>query len=251
MPTRGLNTSGRVTKYDPTINPTHITGLWRSCPLIEMLHDPKIGVLLDEEFVDYDATDTYTATPATSGSAAIDTANPGTLKLDAGAATDNQGINVQRLKSGFVPAANKSLWFEAYVQLTATTPPVTKAQLFIGMAASDTTIIAAGAQSTQNRLGWQILDGGLLVSSFTADKGGVGTTIAGHTFVDATKVALGFFYDGALDTVQQFINGVAVGTPIATANIPKVVIYPSFVCQSDATDRPNLYVHGYRVFQLR
>jgi hypothetical protein len=251
MSSRGFNQAGRVSVYDPDINPTHVTGLWRTCPLQEAVCSPKIGVLLDEDFVDYDATDTYVATAATTGTAAIDTATPGTLKLDAGATTAAQGLNLQRTKACFVPAANKSLWFETRVTLSAATPPVTKAQIFIGLAASDTTIIASGSQSTNNRIGWQIETAGNLTSVFTVDKAGTGTTATGHTFVAATAVNLGFYYDGVADTVQQYINGVATGTAIATTYIPKLAIYPSFVCQSDGTDRPLLYVHGYRVFQLR
>lgn len=256
MASKGYTDPGtrRVSVYDPVLSTNYASGLWKTCPLQEFLHDPSIGVLLDENFVSYNAAATtgdYTLTQATSGSAAISTTSPGTLAIDAGATTDNQGANVQRLKSAFVPAANKSIWAEFRVSLTASTPPVTRAQVFVGLAASDTTIIAAGAQSTNNRIGWQILDGALLVSSFTVDKAGTASTTTGHTFVAATAVRLGFVYDGAADTVQQYINGVATGSAIATANIPKLVVYPSFVCQSDGTDQPILNVHGYRVFQIR
>lgn len=229
-------------------------GVWGNAPIMETLFDQRIAVLLDEQFTSYDAASTtgdYVATQATSGTAAIDTTGPGGLLLNAGATVDNQGIQIQRVKTPFVPAAGKSIWAEFTVTLTATTPPVTRAQLFVGLAAIDTTIIASGAQTANNRLGWQILDGGLLVSSFTADKAGTGTTATGHTFVPATQVRLGFRYDGTADTVQQYINGVATGSAIATANIPKVAIYPSFVCQSDSTDQPILLISGYRILQLR
>lgn len=256
MPTRGYTDPGtrRASLYDPTLSPGYTANLWKDCPLAEYRHDPSIGVLLDEPFVSYNAAATsgdYTLTQATSGSAAISTTIPGALAIDAGATTDNQGANVQRLKSAFIPAAGKDIWAEFRCLLTATTPPVTRAQIFVGLAASDTTIIASGAQSTNNRIGWQILDGALLVSSFTCDKAGTGTTATGHTFVAATAVKLGFRYDGTADTVQQYINGVATGTAIATANIPKLVVYPSFVCQSDGTDQPILVIAGYRIFQLR
>lgn len=226
-------------------------GVWATAPIVESQFDPSIAVVLDEQFVNFDSTDTYTVTQATSGTAAISTTVPGALLLDAGATTDNQGVNVQRLKTGFVPAANKSIWAEFAVTLTATTPPVTKAQIFIGLAATDTTIIASGAVSVNNRIGWLIGDGGLLVSSFSVDKAGVPSTTTGHTFVAATKVRLGFLYSGVDDTVQQYINGVATGSPVATTYIPKLVVYPSFVCQSDATDRPNLIISGYKIIQLR
>jgi hypothetical protein len=193
----------------------------------------------------------WTLTQATSGTAAISTAVTGSLLIDAGATTDNQGVNRQALKAAFVPAANKSIWCETFFTLTATTPPVTRAQLYAGLAASDTTIIAAGAMSTNNRMGHMILDGGLLATTFTSDKAGTATTKTGPTLVAATPVRLGFFYDGVADTLQQYVNGVASQTAVATANIPKLVVYPSIVCQSDGTDRPNLLLHNMRVFQLR
>lgn len=257
MPTKGFTDPGsrRVSFYDPALQTTYATAsLWRDCPLLEHRHDPSLGVLLREDFASYNAAATtgdYTLTQATSGTAVISTAYPGTLTIDSGATTDNQGVNLQRLKSMWIPAANKSIWAEFFISLTATTPPVTKTQLFVGLAASDTTIIASGAITTNNRIGWKILDGGLLVTTFTCDKAGTEATKTGPTLVAATPIRLGFVYDGVADTIQQYVNGVATGTVVATASVPKLAMYPSFVCQSDGTDEPILNVHGYRIFQLR
>jgi len=246
---------GRVSVYDPALNSTYVTNLWRNCPLWEYQHDPSIGVLLDEGFTSYDAAATtgdYLLTQATTGTAAISTAYPGALLIDAGATTQHQGANLQRLKSAFLPAANKSLWAEFRVLLTAATPPVTKWQGFVGLAASDTTLLPSGALTgTSNRIGWHTLTTENLAYTFGADKAGTNTTKTGGTFAAATVVRLGFFYDGVADTLQQYIDGVATGTAVATTHIPKVAIYPSFVCQSDSVDRPNLVVQGYRIFQLR
>lgn len=228
-------------------------GVWANAPLIERLFDQSLATWVDEQFVGYDPQTggEWTLTQATAGTATISTAVPGALLLDAGATTANQGVNLQRLTTAFIPAANKSIWAEFYVTLTATTPPVTKAQLFIGLAASDTTIFASGAQTTNNRIGWQIQTTELLTATFTCDKAGTGTTKTGPTLVAATAIKLGFRYDGVADTIVQYVNGVATGTAVATANIAKVVMYPSFVCQSDGTDRPNLIVQGFRILQLR
>jgi hypothetical protein len=257
MPTKGFTDPGtrRTSFYDPSLSTTYATGsLWRDCPLQEFQHDPSIGCLLDENFNEYDAAATtgdYLLTAATSGSAAISTTQIGTLSIDSGATTAAQGANVQRLKSMWIPAASKDLWAEFRISLTATTPPVTKGQIYVGLAASDTTIIASGSQSTNNRIGWQIETAGLLQMTFTCDKAGTATTKTGPLLVAATAVRLGFRYDGTADTVQQYINGVASGTAVATANVPKLAMYPSFVCQSDGTDEPILNIHGYRIFQLR
>lgn len=256
MASKGYTDPGtrRVSVYDPTLSPTYLSGLWTTCPLWEYEFDQSIGYYLNESFTSYNATATtgdWVLTQATSGSAAMSTTIPGALAIDSGATTDNQGANLQRLKSMFIPAANKSIWFEWFGQLTATTPPVTKAQLYIGLAASDTSIIAAGAMTTNNRIGWMILDGGLLATTFTCDKAGTATTKTGPTLVAATDIRLGFFYDGVADTVQQYVNGATLGTPVATTNIPKLAMYPSLVCQSDATDQPILVNKGIRIFQLR
>lgn len=224
-------------------------GLWGNCPFLPALLDPTVAVWLEEEFLSYNkaATDgDYTQTTVTAGSAAISTTVPGALTLDAGDSTAHHGVQIQRLKSAFVPAANKSLWFEATVLLgTALT-----GEFFVGLAASDSTIIAAGAMSTNNRIGWTGVAGDG-VMQFDCDKAGVGSQTSGVTLSITVPHTLGFYYDGVADTVQQYIDGVAVGSPVATANVPKLVIYPSFVCQSAGTSQPTMTVSGYRAFQLR
>src|SRR5581483_4253872 len=135
-------------------------GPWGNAPLKEWLFDPDTVVGIEEDWQDYNPTNgPYTFTQATAGSAAIDTTTPA-----------NQGGNLQRTKSPFLPAAGKSIWAEFVLTLTATTPPVTKAQLFVGLAASSTAIISAGAINVNNRIGWRILNGGNLTLQFDCDK---------------------------------------------------------------------------------
>jgi hypothetical protein len=226
-------------------------GVWGNAPLMEWLFTPELVAGIEEDWQDYNSSSAYTLTQATSGTAAIDTTGPGRLKVDAGAATASQGVNLQRLKSAFLPAANKSIWAEFVLTATAASPPITKLQFFVGLAESDTTIFAAGSQTTANHIGWRIATSGLLVSTFASSKASTEATKTGPTLVDATQIRLGFRYDGVADTVQQYVNGVATGTAIATASVPKVVLYPSFVVQADGTDRPNVYLSAYRILQLR
>lgn len=225
--------------------------LWGDCPLLSYFLDPTIGVLLDESFQSYDATATtgdYVLTQATAGSAAISSTSPGTLSIDSGSTTSTQGANVQRAKSAFIPASGKDIWAEFRVSFTGV--GALNVETFIGLAEIDTTIIAASAVSTANHIGWQSLtDDGVLL--FDCEKASAATTAAATTIVSATVINLGFRYDGTADTIQQYVDGVATGSAIATANIPIVAVYPSFVCQSGGTDQPVLHVHGYRIFQLR
>jgi hypothetical protein len=248
MPTRGnTHGSGRVAFVDPNLTSNFANSLWADCPMLEYLHDPSIAVCYHEPFINYDSTDDWTATQATSGTAAISTTVPGAILLDPGATTAHQGIQIQRLKAAFIPAAGKDLWFEVGVQLVTGLT----VEFFAGLAASDTTIIASGAMSTNNRIGWTgtVGDG---VVTFQADKAGThNNAITGVTLSTSVWHRLGFKYDGTADTVQQFVDGVASGSPIATADIPKVVVYPSFVCQTTGTTQSKALLRGLRVFQLR
>ena len=249
MPSRGFNQAGRTSVYDPLVNPTHPTGLWRTCPLAEWLHDPSIGIMLSEDFSSYDAAATdgdYVLTQATAGTGAISTAAPGVLELDCNSTTATQGVTLQRAKAAFVPAAGKDIWFETSIKVVDT---FDKCELFAGLSELDTTLLATSANSSANHIGWQcVTDDGVLL--FSAEKAGAGATKAAATIAEATYIKLGFRVIGVTE-VEQYINGVLVGTNHATANIPVVAVYPSFVCQTGGTNDPILHIAGYRVFQLR
>lgn len=252
MGTRGFTHPGtrRISEYDPALQTTYASGsLWQDCPLREYLHDPYLGVLVDERWDGYNAqatTGNYTLTQATTGTAVISTTEQGTLSVDAGATTAHQGANIQRLKSMFIPAAGKDIWAEFKIKTSFLT-----LEGFVGLKASNTTIISSGSLNGNNHIGWSTVTGdGVLL--FVSDKAGTGITPAtATTLVAATYVRLGFRYDGTADTVQQYINGVAVGSAVATANVPKVALYPSFVCQTTGTSQPVMAISAYRIFQLR
>lgn len=223
--------------------------LWGNCPLLNWLLNPTIGVHLAEDWQRYDAAATdgdYVLTQATAGTAAVSTAASGVLELDSGSSTSTQGANLQRVKSPFVLAAGKGLWFEARVKVVDT---FDKVELFVGLSEIDTSIIAASANSSANHIGFEcVTDDGLLV--FVSEKASARGTTTGVQLAEDTYVDLGFYCDG-LTTIQPYVNGVAVGTALVTANIPVVAVYPSFVCQSAGTNDPILHIAGYRVFQER
>ena len=250
MATRGFNQAGTVTHYEDQINRArHATGLWRTCPLLAYQCDPSIGFLVDERWHGYDAAATdgdYVLTQATTGAAAISTAAPGVLELDSNSTTSTQGATLQHNKACFVPAAGKHIWFEARVKVVDT---FDKVELFVGLSELDTTLIAASANSSANHIGWQcVTDDGVLL--FTGEKAGAGATRAAATIAEDTYVNLGFYVNGVTE-IEQYVNGVLTGTNTATANVPIVAIYPSFVCQSAGTNDPILHIAWYRAFQLR
>lgn len=249
MATRGFTSQlGRVSIYDPDLGSA--PGLWGDCPLLEYLWDPMIGILLDEQWQSYDPEATngdYVLTQATAGTGAISTAAPGVLELDCNSTTQGQGVTLQRVKSAFIPAAGKHIWFECKLKVVDT---FDKVQLFAGLSEIDTSLIAAGANSSANHIGWEIATLGAGALTFAGEKAGARGTATSVSIAEATYIRLGFYVNG-VTSIQQYINGVATGSPLATANVPIVALYPSFVCQTDDTNDPILHLMGYRVFQLR
>lgn len=252
MPTRGFTDPGtrRVSHYDPDSTSDHSTNLWKTCPILEWLHDPSIGVMLHEQWQSYDPEATngdYVLTQATAGTGAISTAATGVLELDCNSTTQGQGVTLQRVKSAFVPAASKHIWAEFEFKVVDT---YDKVQLFCGLSEIDTTLIASGANSSANHIGWEIPTAGAGAMTFAGEKAGARGTATSTSIAEATYIKLGFYVNG-VTSIQQYINGVATGDEIATANIPVVALYPSFVCQTDDTNDPIMHLQSYRIFQLR
>lgn len=252
MASRGYTDPGsrRISVYDPDLSSGYSANLWKNCPLQEYLHDPSIGVLLDERWQSYNAAATtgdYVLTQATQGTGAISTAAPGVLELDCNSTTQGQGANLQRVKSIFVPAAGKHIWAEFKVKIVDT---FDKVQFFVGLAEVDTTIIGSGAITTQNHIGWYGAASNAGTMVLAGAKANTATTVTGTAIAEDTYIKLGFYIDG-VTSVTQYINGVAISTGLVTANIPIVALCPSFVCQSDGTNDPIMHIQPYRIFQLR
>lgn len=250
MGTEGLTHGGRASFFDPLLTPDFKTGLWKTCPLLEHIHDPSIGVFFQENWAEYTATGNYTLTQSTTGAATPSIEASGVLELDSNSTTVVQGANLQRyisgVTAGFIPRAGKHMWFEVPIKIVDT---FDDCELFVGLSEVDTAIIDTSANASPNHIGWQcVTDDGVLL--FTSEKATAGDTSAAVTIEEDTYVKLGFYVNG-VTSVQQFVNGVAVGTAHATANVPIVTMYPSFVCQSGGTADPIMHIGPYTIFQLR
>jgi hypothetical protein len=232
---RRHGSGGNLSFRDSTYSPSFGSSLWESAPVLPALCDPTVGVLLREDWQNYDATATtgdYVLTQATTGAAAISTARPGVLELDSNSTTSTQGATLQRAKSAFVPVAGSEIWAEFQFKVVDT---FDKVELFVGLSELDTTLIASSLNSSANHIGWEcVSDDGVLV--FAGEK------------AEDTWITVGFYVNG-VTSIQQYVNGVATGTALATANVPIVALYPSFVCQSAGTNDPILHLRPYRVFQ--
>ena len=249
--TRGYTDPGtrRTRSCDPNLSAYWSTSLWNTCPLMEDESAIDILATCNEQWMGFNTVATtgdYTLTTVTSGTAAISTTEQGVLQLDAGAATANQGCNLQRQKSNFVPALTRDIWAEFRVKLVTSI----NSQFFVGLAAVNTTVIASGALNTANCIGFSsITNDGVILA--TGIKASAAATQAATTMVAGTYQNLGFYYNSTADTIQFYVNGKTKGAVMATANVPKVALSPTFVNQGGGSGQPVLYCNAYRVMQRR
>lgn len=176
----------------------------------------------------------YTLTQATSGTAAALAALGCPIQLAAGAATADQGVNLQS-KLGIGPLANRFTYFRCSANIKVGTTNF--GQMFLGLANADTTIIASGVMACTDYIGFRIIDADSAAG--TVDFGlfdGVTeeTLEAVATMVKGTEKLFEFICDGTYAFV--YVDGALVGT-ITIADLPDAtVLYPSFVCQAEGTD---------------
>jgi len=211
--------------------------IWDQCPWDEIGRDPSIGCRFFTDYMDLiDVTtgDGFIITAVTSG--AIDeTADAfGALIIDsAGNATADDGVNVQQLNCSVKPAAGVKIFFEARAKFVDAGDD----QYFIGLAAEDTTLIAAGIMD-------DVVDkaGFFRIAASTADKISSISSRAAEDdatadvgdIVDDTYVNLGIVIDG-LTSIKFYVDGVLVETGVTTDAIANAAMCLSYVAQVEQT----------------
>lgn len=228
------------------------TNLWRAFTRNNVMSTgvyPGLGLFQfdDFEFVD---SDRYTVTNATSGSFAVTEAEGegGYAVADSGAAVADQGPNVQ--SNGFItPELGYVLAFEARLKATATGTP---GNIFIGLSETDTTILAAGANTSDDFIGFEALAD--LGVTFASENGGTrqASSAVVHTLVDDTFVRLGFLMDSR-GGLTPYVNGVAVpdGKLTTATSVPDSLMALSLAVHSEGTTQPTVVVDHWAAGKMK
>lgn len=206
------------------------------------------GFGYDTDFITFNDESPWVVTNATAGTAALDDAKGGVLLLDSASTTSGQGVQMQlggaTGAESFIASADSKIYFEARIKLADIGS--TTVQAFLGLSEVDTTVIASGANSSANHIGFEFIDD----TDVDLKSEKAGTRSASDslgTIVDDTYMKLGFIVDG-VTKITPYIDGVA-GTAITT-NIPIVEMTPTFVCQTSGTTDPIMHVDWVACYQV-
>lgn len=123
-------------------------------------------------------------------------------------AADNDSDELQLTQDNWKLSAGKRLWWEMRVKVS----DATQSDLFLGLATTDTTLIAGTTDSVSFRKD----DGSASLYFVTEDNTTETSTTGVATLANDTYVRLGFYWDG-ISRVRAYVNRALVATH--TANI--------------------------------
>ncbi len=206
--------------------PTHFTNGVSNVvvgnPLYEYPYvDPTTYYTYFNDFFIYTAGDwTETATSAGAGTSAwlSSLLNAGGSIDMLSAANDNDGSYLQLLGEGFVPVANRKMFFRTRFKGVE----ATQSDMVAGIQITDTT-----PQAVSDGVFFRKDDGDALIDLVIVAAAAGTTTVTGiATLVDDTFITLAFYYDG-IDTITYYVNDVRAGETVST-NLPLVPMTVSF-----------------------
>jgi len=205
-------------------------------PILAGLLTPDAAVIDRDDFLFLDKTNQWADNKNVTGSATATSAVGGTVVLDAGDPTNDQGVQIQRVISSFQLSANKSVFFEARIKIGTS---ATGGQFFVGLATLDTTLFAFGEISANDYVGFITDatkqaggDAGKMDFELKANGQSAEATTNAHTIALDTYVRLGFKIDGT-STYQPFVDGSPITSPVSITNAPTGLMAPSFACLAE------------------
>ncbi len=210
--------------------------IWNDIPLNELRNNFSAGILYENDFLDSDnlvTTEGWTVTQVNSGTISLLAAEGGVLHVDsAGNNASDDGVSAQLLNCRFLPKAGRKIAFEARVKMNDATD-----QYFIGLCATDTTLIASGVlDDASDKVGFyhEAASTDNKISCVTARTTADDKTADVAANVDATYMTVGFVIDG-ITTVDFYVNGALVESGALTANVPNAAMCLSVCAQIEAT----------------
>jgi len=210
--------------------------IWNQMPMDDIIAG-KRGFVFEDDFLggaNLVTAEGWVLTTVTSGTIALSaTEVGGALVVSSGAhnAADD-GAQAQLLNCRVLPVAGTKIAFEARVQMNDATD-----QYFVGLAATDTTLIAAGVlDDVSDKAGFfhAVSETDDKISTVTARAAADDATSDVADNADGTYVTLGFVIDG-LTSIKFYVNGVLVETGATVASIPSAAMCLSLVSQIEAT----------------
>jgi len=233
-----------VTRFHNGVTNVNDSNILASLPNL----DPTRLHVLFEDFDTRNLTDSTIAKwtdTLNSGTVAVAAANNGTIVLTA-ANTDEALTQSQMTTASWLPDIAKKYWFKARAKVSSNV----LADVFLGLAVIDTTIVAASANTLTDCIGFfkAATDTSWTVSiRQDATTGALDTASVGSITSD-TFFTIGLYYDGN-GTMYYMVDDVVLGNvAVTSAYWPNAQMSPSMAVCQEGTAGANLLTVDYLLF---
>jgi len=190
---------------------------------------------------DFTTAKEYTVTVIGGADAITQGITAGVRAAIATAATENNGVNVQVVGTPFQIASGKPFYFGAKIACDQ----ATQSDILVGLASTDTTIIAAHAVTVANGVYFYKDDGATAITA-NANIATVVSSATVGTAMDTSAHIYEIYFDGT--TLYFYFDGGLVTS--MTSGWPTAVITPSIATMAGTTTAVNTLVHWMRAIQL-
>ena len=183
----------------------------------------------------------WTATLVGSSTVAVSSVVGGNLLITTGGTEDN-GISLQLDSEPFECTADQDVYFGIRLKVSE----ATQADFLVGLCVTDTALLGGVADGIY----FESVDGGTGISTVVEKSNSETQSDSEGTVVAGTYMLLEFYYSGADDSVEFFIDGTSVTVPAAT-NIPDdVTLTPSIEFLTGDTSAETMDVDWLRVIAI-
>jgi hypothetical protein len=183
----------------------------------------------------------YTTTVVGGADAVTQGILAGSRAAIATAATENNGVNLQVVGTPFQIESGKPVYFGARVSASQ----ATESDILIGLASTDTSLIAAHAITVINGCFFYKDDGATVITTNTMKASSNSTATVG-TAMDTSDHIYELLFDGT--SLSYFFDGALINT--VTSGWPTVVVTPSIAVMAGTTTAVTSQVKWMRCIQL-
>lgn len=225
----------------------------KDAPTLDALFDPNEAWMFEDDFfwfADQADDERWTVTNATAGTATLVAGDGGILRLDSASTTADQGVQLQSDTAFVRLATGKNVWLEGRLKFDE----AQTCQFFFGLAVADTTIMASGANSTADHIGFEMnattiaadANGVYAYIEDTGSRTDVGSGSAVKDIVDDTWYRFAIHVAGN-GTVKFYVDDEQVGESTPSTLPTDVDMAISIVCQTEGTQDPIVDVDWVRL----
>ncbi len=256
LDTQKTRVAGNQVLRDGYLSDPNRPGLWATCPLDAIRHDPMLAFVREGCFRTFSTGEAGFVSEITEGgSASVSVAAAGypggALRITAGNGADNDEANVASEDKNIILAAAHDVWFETEIKFTEANTD--DANVLVGLTSDKGLDMikndGAGPTTGASTVVIYKVDGGTDWLGVCNSGTTASSTVTMGVRVSGSWQRLGFHVRSNTQ-IDYYLNGNCTGSLTSATHIPTAAMYLYWGVKNGGANDEVLYVRNYRLVQL-